>query len=220
MRLVTTSLVLAGLALGAPVPALAAEGAPALVETFEGYAEGEPGFRRFVALGRSGPWLGEIRDGAYVLSNREEASAVKYFYVEQVPGMTEAGLRRAIVEVEVGGDYAGERAAAGLIYGLDPARGVYLLFTLLGTDEYALFGRALDGFHTLARGTNPAIRAEGPNRLGIRPRAERVELLVNGETIGAFALQGQELPGRATGIAALGTGEFRFDNFKITAGDG
>jgi hypothetical protein len=200
------------------LPAAADDAArPEIMETFD--ASGYGGFKSILKLGQDGAWTGEIRDGAFVLSNQGAPGAVRYFTVNGIEGADDEALRQATLAVDVDGKYAGDRAAAGLIFGLAPEQKTYLMFVVTGTGKYALLARDLKGVKALASGENAAIHAGGVNRLEVKPGIGDVALLINDQRMLSFKVQNGQL-GQGAGIVAFGEGEFRFDNFALTEAKG
>lgn len=189
----------------------AAGRAAALVETFDADKPAAQVLGGLAGIGVEGAWSTTLEGGAYVWRNDSDAKAVKYIHLDRLPGGV--GLAEAAVEVDVTVAAAGEPAGAGLIYRFAPASRTYLLYLLMGDGEYGLFYRGADGFRRLAVGAAPGVVPEGKNRLAVRPMADRIEFLVNGNR--AVSIGKGQVPGEGVGIAALGKGTFTFDNLSV-----
>lgn len=190
-----------------PVQASAAE----LLETFDAAKPPERILGGLLTTGRDGAWEGSVADGVYTLRNDSDAQAVKYFNINDLKG-DPIGLAEASVAVDLQIADAGDLSGAGIMYRFDPSSRTYLLFTLLGSNEYAVFARGTQGFRPVARGSVPGIRP-GVNRLAVRSTGDRIEFLVNDAVATGMSVRGAT--GGSVGLAAVGKGTFTFDNFSI-----
>ncbi|HMR29700.1 MAG TPA: hypothetical protein PKA13_02830 [Geminicoccaceae bacterium] len=205
----TLSALAAVFALGVGWASEPARGAE-LLETFDGKPPAQI-LGGLLTIGRDGAWEGKVDGGAYTLRNDTDAEAVKYFNINDLEG-DPVGLAGASVGVDLQLAGAGGLSGAGIVYRFDPANRTYLLFTLLGSNEYAVFARGTRGFRPVARGSVPGLRP-GVNRLAVRSSGDRIEFLVNDGVATGMSVRGAS--GGSVGLAAIGKGTFTFDNFSI-----
>ena len=165
----------------------------------------------YLLQGRDGVWSGQIVDGAYQLSNSEDALAVEYVYLTALPGLS-APLSAAEVSVEVAGEFtAPDTSGAGLVFNVDPGTRFYYAF-MVKSGAVSLALRDEAGFQELASTTTDALR-EGVNRLTVTPEGELLRFLVNGTEV--MSIESPSLPAGGVGLIAAGTGRFTFDNFAV-----
>jgi hypothetical protein len=185
----------------------------------EGYQEtfdpGRPPRQMLLGVlnfGRDGPWEARLANGRYVLENRTQPGAVRYFFLFPEIG---AALRHATVSVEVDGKFEGGeyRSGAGLIYRFDPERRRYVAFVVLDGGRYGLYQRGASGLQLRQSGAPSAVHRDRSNRLSIESNGSELHLLINSVEVGRFAAEG--LRGSGVGIISLGTGRFEFDNFRV-----
>jgi hypothetical protein len=186
--------------------------AQAYLETFEGKAPEEV-FGGVLALGQEGAWRAALEDGVYVLENRGEPGAIRYYWLGKVPGREDVVPAEQPISVEVGGVSADDLAGPGLIFRFDPDQRFYYGFALFNRGRYGVLQRDAEGVHLRMTDTSKAIRADGPNRLSIEPDGSSMRFLINGVEVAAFANDAVKGPG--VGILAIGSGHFTFDNFVI-----
>lgn len=166
----------------------------------------------YLLQGRDGAWNGQIANGAYWLSNDEDALAVEYVYLTALPGLA-APLSAAEVSVDVSGDFAdADTSQAGLIFNVDPETRFYYAFMLKGGGAVSLVLRDGAGFRELASTTSDALR-DGVNRLTVTPGGALLRFLVNGTEV--MSIESPSLPPGGVGLIAAGTGRFAFDNFAV-----
>ena len=70
----------------------------------------------------------------------------------------------AKITVSVFGQFQGEKAGAGLVYGYQPDGGYYA-FVVTPNKGYALYRGGADGLRQISKGTNNAIQVSSVNRL-------------------------------------------------------
>jgi hypothetical protein len=186
--------------------------AQSYLETFEGKAPEEV-FGGVLALGQEGAWRAALEDGAYVLENRGEPGAIRYFWLGKVPGHEGVVPAELPVSVEVDGDFADDLAGPGLIFRFDPDQRFYYAFALFNHGRYGVLQRDAEGVHLRHTDRSTAIRPDGPNRLSIEPDGATMRFLINGEAVAAFDHDASQ--GTGVGILAIGSGRFTFDNFAI-----
>lgn len=186
--------------------------APAYIESFED-PNRTGSLARVLPMGSTGSWTGSIAGGAYVLDNPNDAAAVKYGYVTQLPGLGSAPSSAA-VSVDVSAEFGSALSGAGLLYMFDPQRRTYWAFVLQRDGRHALFKRDSKGLQLVLAGRSATTRQDGVNRLTVQPAHGGVQLLVNGEPVGKAS--SPEISGSGVGLVAMGTGRFRFDDFSVT----
>ncbi|MCA9837416.1 MAG: hypothetical protein KC422_10880 [Trueperaceae bacterium] len=170
-------------------------------ETFEG--DPETMMQGALTFGQDGSWTGSLNNGAYLMENQNDATAVRYFYL----GTSEGNA----ASVEVAAQY-GSFSGAGLIYRFDVTTGNYFAFILSGPNSYALLKRNGDGLALMIEGSSAAI-GQGANRLSIVDDAGEMKLYIN-ETFVA-SVSDNEVVGNRAGLIAVGSGLFQLDNFSI-----
>lgn len=167
------------------------------------------------ARGVSGPWQVEMTPRGFLMGNRTEANAVRYFYVD---AGKEAGSRR--VEVDVIVEPQGPRTAlAGLLYGFNKETKSYFMLVIEGGDRVALYARTPKEMRRIV-GLKFESNSRGPYRLAIQEQGDQFEMSLNGNRLGAVKF---DAVGKgATGIVAAGLGTFGFAAFNVTdaPGDG
>jgi hypothetical protein len=167
-------------------------------------------FRGQLLVGDADGWTGEVKKGTYFLIDRETPGATKAIVL---PQPVEDGK----ITVSVFGQFQGEKAGAGLVYGYQPA-GSYYAFVVTPNQGYALYRAGGDELQQISKGTNKAIQVASVNRLSVELRGSEAVLSVNGERVyghsaeGGTALQGQ------VGIVAIDRGAYSFDDFSLTEG--
>ena len=178
------------------------------LETFEAGKDPQSIMAGTLLLGSDGSWQGELRDGAYLLSNKGQAGGVRYFHLRQ---RQDAAPKEVSISVDVSGSFDGQVAGAGLLYDFGQDGKSYFAFVLGKDAHYTLWRRGPNGFQRVATGDNAAIRPDGINLLAARLGDAKAELTINGARILAHKAEGAT--DRAVGIIALDTGSYRFDNF-------
>ena len=161
-------------------------------------------------VGEGGGWKGEVKKGTYFLIDRETPDAVKTVVVPPpVKG-------EAKVTVTVFGQFEGEKAGAGIVYGYQPDG--YFAFVVAANKGYALYRGGPQGLRQISKGTNNAIQVSSVNRLAAELKGNEAVLSVNGERVyGHAAEAGTSLQGQV-GIVAIDKGAYSFDDFSLTEG--
>jgi hypothetical protein len=179
-------------------------------ETFEGTRPVQEMFGGQLLIGEAGGWKGEIKKGTYFLIDRETPGAIKPIVLPQA---VEVGK----IAVSVFGQFQGEKAGAGLVYGYNPGRGYYA-FVVMPNKRYTLYRAGPDGTQPLSKGSNEAIQVASVNRLSAKLDGTQAVLFVNGERIfGHAAESGAPLAGQV-GIVAIDVGAYSFDDFSLSHG--
>ena len=163
-------------------------------------------------VGQDGVWSSHMAGGFYVLENRDDPAAVRYFYA--LPGQDSWQSPGDVLRVDVGGifptgDYP---SGAGLIFRFDPAKRFYYAFVLREGQSYAFYRRDADGLQTLVEASSDAIKP-GRNHLEVRLRGDAMHLLVNGVELGN--IESPKVQGQGVGLIAIGEGRFEFDDFEL-----
>lgn len=169
----------------------------------------------YLVKGPHGPWVGSIEDGSYLVRNRTDSSAIRYYHID-TPGM-QNGRRKVAVDVAVpeGDAYS----HAGLLYGLDPGTQHYYFLAVEPGWTATLFRRGPKGLERLQSASIAVAAKSNPGffRLEIAEAGQEAEFLVNGRSIATLA---NEAVGRGrVGIAVWGKGAFGFRNFAVGVRD-
>lgn len=196
--------------LAAGLPAQGLSGAE-YVESFEDVGNPDKIMAGSLLIGSDGTWQGELRDGVYELSNSAKPGAIKYYQFS----FGSSGGQSLEVSVDVEGQYDGKAAGAGVLYGFDPANRTYYAFVVSKDGSYNVWQRGPNGMRRMAGGTHDAIQAEGANKVTASLQGPMAELSVNGARV--FAHSAGNAAAGGAGIIALDTGDYRFDNFRLTA---
>jgi hypothetical protein len=179
------------------------------LETFD-TSMGE--FASYLLIGHEEPWLGELKDGSYHLSNSSDDGVAKYIYTTTLAGI-EMPLSSHTVSVDVAGTFTNPTySQAGLLFYFDPQTHFYYAF-VVKADAVALVLRDASGFQELASTTTDALTLGQFNRLSVVPEANKVRLLVNGVEV--MSLDSPSLEPGGVGILAASVGVFQFDNFSL-----
>lgn len=158
--------------------------------------------------GSDGAWEAELSASGFAITNRTEADAVRYYYVNA--GKDE-GQRTVHVNVSV--EPRGPRPAmAGLLYGFDPATKSYFMLVVDSGQEVSFIHRGRQGLKRIAAAKLDKLSG-GPYRLAIAEEGDKITLSINGKRLGS--LSSEALGEGATGIIAAGLGTFAFSDFSI-----
>ena len=115
------------------------------------------------------------------------------------------------------GQFEGQKAGAGLVYGHQPDGGYYA-FVVMANSGYALYRGGADGLRQLSKATNKAIQVSSVNHLAVELKGSEAVLSVNGERVyGHSAEGGASLQGQV-GIIAIDRGAYSFDDFSLAQG--
>lgn len=172
-------------------------------------------FKGYLLFGTDGAWSGSVENGKYILENRDDKGAIRYYYILPDTGQTLGGGSE--VSVEIDGNFSKDEfdSGAGLIFDVNPEIRHYIAFVIMNRNEYGILKRDENGLQIKMRGTHSAILKGKPNCLSILSENQTLVFKINQEQIGSL---GHE-PGKANGIGllALGTGRFAFDNFRFAS---
>ncbi|HHO54909.1 MAG TPA: hypothetical protein ENK21_00815 [Trueperaceae bacterium] len=161
--------------------------------------------------GEDGAWQNKLINGKYRMSNSTDETAVRYFWLGNIPNITKSLAGKA-VSVTVSGDFADNLSAAGLIYRFDSDTKNYFAFTIENGTNYAFYVRDDNGLRRPIVGQSLYIQPD-TNVLTVVPNGEKMELFINNHSVGG--LSSAEIKGTAVGIFAAGIGEFLFDDFAV-----
>jgi len=163
---------------------------------------------RVLPQGRNGPWLGEMTDAAYRMTNTQDPATIQYYFLDPVPG-TEG---RRSVSVEIAIESRGEGTRAGLVYGVTANPTTYYFYLLEPDGRVVLFFRESTGALTEVWNSRTNRRAGDFVTLALEENGGQLRLLVDGAQAGMIR---SKIGGRGgVGIAAGGTGRFAFANFQ------
>jgi TIR domain len=156
-------------------------------------------------------WESTIAEGLYRLNNLTDSTAVKYIYV----GLHERDVSNAPVSVEVKSNVSGNMlfTGAGLIYRFDTQSRFYYAFTLTEGERMAFYKRSSGGYKVLYSGRSNLIESNHLNKVGLIGDGSLFYLYINDTLV--KTIKDAELETGMTGIIAMGSGEFFFDNFTI-----
>jgi hypothetical protein len=179
-------------------------------ETFEETRPVQDMFEGQLLIGEVGGWKGEIKKGTYFLIDRNTPGAIKPIVL---PQPVESGT----IAVSVFGQFQGEKAGAGLVYGYEPDRGYYA-FVVTPNKGYALYRAGPDEIQALSKGTNDAIQVASVNHLSAEVDGTQAILFVNGKRVFAHAVAGGAPLAGQVGIVAIDLGAYSFDDFSLSYG--
>jgi hypothetical protein len=170
-------------------------------------------------IGQDGAWNGELRDGAYVLTNSTNDNAVRYFYAGALPGLPKGTLARSSVSVDVGGDFPGQYSAAGLLYRFNPKSKTYWAFVLKKDGAYTVFKRSASGLKATISGSSTSLSQAKMHRLTAKAGSgNQVVFLVDGRQVASVG--SSEINGHCVGLIGMSTGLFVFDNLVVNGDAG
>lgn len=168
-------------------------------------------FQGQLLVGDADGWTGEVKKGTYFLIDRETPGIVKEIVLPKPVTGT------AKIMVSVFGQFQGEKAGAGLVYGYQPDGGFYA-FVVTPNQGYALYRGGSGELRQISKGTNSAIQVSSVNRLSAEITGSEAILSVNGERVyGHKAEGGTPLRGQM-GIIAIDKGAYSFDDFSLAEG--
>lgn len=162
-------------------------------------------------IGSSGCWLGAMTDGTYLLQNRTGAGEIQYGYVE----IADPAVRAVAVSVRVRLSLAAPGARIGLLVRFDPASATYLAVALDRRGGVALVERTAAGWSEVVTFDPPPAYSAGWHKLGVLPAGDALDLYVDDARLDR--VEPRAMPGRATGLIAVGIGDFEFDDFATYA---
>ena len=180
-------------------------------ESFDETRSAAEMFQGQLLVGDADGWTGEVKKGTYFLIDRETPGIVKEIVLPKPVTGT------AKIMVSVFGQFQGEKAGAGLVYGYQPDGGFYA-FVVTPNQGYALYRGGSADLQQISKGTNSAIQVASVNRLSAELDGTQAVLFVNGERVfGHTAEGGTPLQGQV-GIVAVDKGAYSFDDFSLTEG--
>ena len=127
-------------------------------ESFDETRPPQEMFQGRLLVGDADGWTGEVKKGTYFLIDRETPEAKKVIVLPKpVPGTAKIG-------VSIIGQFEGQKAGAGLVYGYKPDGGYYA-FVVMANSGYALYRGGAEGLQQLSKATNKAIQVSSVNHL-------------------------------------------------------
>ena len=168
-------------------------------------------FQGQLLVGDADGWTGEVKKGTYFLIDRETPGAMKVIVLPKPVAGT------AKITVSVFGQFQGEKAGAGLVYGYKPGAGFYA-FVVTPNQGYALYRGGSAELRQISKGTNSAIKVASVNRLSAELDGTQAVLSVNGERVFGHAPEGGTPLQGQVGIVAVDRGAYSFDDFSLTEG--
>lgn len=162
-------------------------------------------------------WSGGISDGKYRLSNASDGGSSQYIWVEVMdPSNAQIDTSNLPVSVDVGFAESTNnttRSALGLIYRFDQRSRYYYAFCVNREGVFTFYRRDADGLNTVS--ADRFQLRNGENRIAVIGQGEQIHLYINEAPV--KVVQDSALKRGITGVIALTTGEFRFDNFTVYA---
>lgn len=209
----------AGRALGIGLAAVLLVGLAACLGGTAAAEQGVPGMGPLgdrLPLGPEGDggWRGAVEDGAYVLTHEGGGEAVRVVSIAP-PGGGEAGIT---VEVQVAAEPGGgaAQAAAGLAYGVDPARSRYFAVVVQPDRTLVVYRHDAGGLHRhIVVGGGPL--RSGANTLRVIGGPQGFTVCANDRQVAAYQGEGAGSGAGEVGIVAMGSGRFTFRGFRIEA---
>ncbi len=174
----------------------------------KGAAMGALDSRLLDGAGDQGIWQGRFEEDSYVLENRQNPNAVKYFYHVSRAGPPEV----VSVNVRVDGGSTEKHSGGGLVFGFDPGSRSYYALVLRADRRLAIYKRGSRGLSLVVASPVEKALRPGFNELGVVRAGGKYETRLNGETISGIGAAGM---GEGFGIVALGVGRFAFSNFDF-----
>nr|WP_321466669.1 hypothetical protein [uncultured Desulfobulbus sp.] len=184
------------------------------VESFDTSDNNKQGLRAVLPTGiRQGDiWSGEMNQGVYRLTNTQDESAVRYYWIDRVPGMLpQQSLSEGGVSIETRVEKGTENSAAGILYHFTPETKNYYAFVVFKEGKYGIFQRSERGFRKVVSGSVKAFKPDSTNRLSVVPRLLDMEFYVNNQQVAK--INDGTRPQGAAGIIGIGAGIFVYDNF-------
>lgn len=168
-------------------------------------------FEGRLLIGEADGWKGEIKKGTYFLIDTETPDARKVIVLPK-PVTGPAKIAASII-----GQFEGEKAGAGLVYGYQPG-GAYYAFVVMANSGYAVYRASPEGLQQISKATNPAIQVASVNHLSVELKGSEAVLSVNGERVYGHAVEGGASPQGQVGIVAIDRGAYSFDDFALAQG--
>lgn len=173
--------------------------------------------------GAKSAWSVYVADGSLVMENRQNARSLHFnditwvkFPDDDTIETTEDLMISAVVDADVRSD-----GGAGILVG-SGKKGYYTAFTVDEQGRFKLFkkdGRELRLVHS---DKHDAIVIDGPNELSFQVRGAHVMFFVNGTKMVQIPFSKRNTNSRQAdgqagiGLAAFGTGTFRFEEVEIS----
>jgi hypothetical protein len=178
-------------------------------ESFDETRSPQEMFQGQLLVGEADGWTGEIKKGTYFLIDRETPEARKVIVLPKpVTG-------RSKIAVSIIGQFEGQKAGAGLVYGYKPD-GSYYAFVVMANSGYALYRGGADGLQQISKATNQAIQVASVNHLSAELKDDDAILSVNGERVYGHSVEGGNSLQGQVGIVAIDRGAYSFDDFSLS----
>jgi len=158
-----------------------------------------------------GIWRAEVDGAGFVIENRRDDEAVRYFNAGVREDIRFARHEVAITLAPGFPDDAAPSNAAGLLFAFAPGKRFYYALTIGPRRLVTFWRRDERGLRIVANVTSPAVREAEANELRLVGRGAGVEAFVNGISIGTFG--GEALATGRAGIIAIGRGRHRFSDY-------
>jgi hypothetical protein len=165
-------------------------------------------------VGKDGPWQAYTKGATYVLENRSDPTALKYFYL--LDKSKETGRRIISVKVQVESeDKESPLTGAGLLYAYAAEKHTkqYYGYFLESDRSMSLYERGPEGLERVLQ-SHPAkaVKDHGLNELRIVEQGQSIKLYLNGSELG-FELGNEAMGKGGVGILVAGVGRFTFTDF-------
>jgi len=156
-------------------------------------------------------WEATIETGIYKMSNQIDPVAVKYHYIQiEELEMSEHPIS---VEVKIEAQEQYPKPSAGIISCFDPLTTQYYAFIINNAQEYHLWKKDVKSYLSVFSGRTNQINPIGYNKLGFIKEKNNIYLFVNDKYV--KKIQDSSLQVGDSGIIAVSTGNFFFDNLAI-----
>jgi hypothetical protein len=156
-------------------------------------------------------WTLDAADGVYRLANSAYPDDAKYIHLRA--DSVDVANTPISVEVRLDDTAHSQFSAAGLLYRFDRQTKFYYAFMLAAGGQIIFYRRNAGGYRALHAGRLDDWRAGDFNRLGIVGNGAALGLYVNDRWV--KTIENAEFQSGDTGIIAMSTGTFSFDNFAI-----
>lgn len=178
-------------------------------ESFDETRPPQEMFQRQLLVGEADGWTGEIKKGTYFLINRETPGASKVIVLPK-PVAVDAKIAVSII-----GQFEGQKAGAGLVYGHKPG-GSYYAFVVMANSGYALYRGSSEGLQQISKATNQVIQVASVNHLSAELKGSEAVLSVNGQRVYGHSAEGGDSLQGQVGIIAIDKGAYSFDDFSLS----
>jgi hypothetical protein len=162
-----------------------------------------------VGLGQSGSWTASAENGWFVLSDPNDAGAVRFY---TLPWQGDVQGRSVGVRVQASSSATG---SAGLLYRVQDRDPRWLAFVVARQRTIALYARTASGLSTMKEVDIPGgVHPEG-EWLQISERSGVATLWANGSLVAQLDVPSGRNPEEPVGVLAIGPGRFAFRAFAF-----